>query len=53
MESNLSEFFSRAALAEIAHAAPRSVCLKNSVSRPAASRSVRGLWNQWSWNSVA
>ena len=34
VESSLLDFFSRAAVAEIAHAAQRSVCLKNSVSRP-------------------
>ena len=49
----MSSFFSRAADAESAVAAQRSVCLKYSVSRPAASRSFRGLWNQVSWNSVA
>ena len=30
-----------------------SVCLKNSVMIPAASKSFRGLWNQVSWKSVA
>ena len=46
--SSLRSFFSRAAFALDAHETPRSVCLKCSVSRPAASRSFRGLSNQLS-----